>query len=215
MKEVLIIEDHPFVAEATKALIAKIHPELSASVCDAAAPALSLLRDPGRCWHRVLLDLDIPGAHGLSLALDLHRWGLAPRTCVVTATDRADFAAQLQDLGFLGYILKATPAPEFSAALSEVLEGRRVFLDTATAASSKAMVRITRRQAEVLDLVRQGYSSKRVAAALSLSEGTVNNHMNALMGVLDASSRSHAVAKAIELGLLRVTNSKPVERART
>ncbi|NDZ16694.1 hypothetical protein [Variovorax sp. WS11] len=53
----MIIEDHPFVAEATKALIAKSHPELSARVCDAAAPALSLLLDPDRCWHRVLLDL--------------------------------------------------------------------------------------------------------------------------------------------------------------
>jgi two-component system response regulator DesR len=129
--------------------------------------------------------------------------------------DRADFAAQLKDHGFLGYILKAMPAPEFSAALAEVFEGRRVFLDTATATSSSARVRITRRQTEVLDLVRQGYSSKQVAAELSLTEGTVNNHMNALMGLLDASSRSHAVAKAIELGLLRVTNSKPVERART
>ena len=89
MKEVLIIEDHPFVAEATKALIAKIHPDLIARVCDAAAPALSLLRDPGHCWHRVLLDLDIPGAHGLSTALELHRLGLAPRTCIVTAMDRA------------------------------------------------------------------------------------------------------------------------------
>jgi DNA-binding NarL/FixJ family response regulator len=215
MKEVLIVEDHPFVAEATKALIARIHPELSTRVCDAAAPALSLLRDPGRCWHRVLLDLDIPGAHGLSLALELHRWGLAPRTCVVTAMDRADFSAQLKDRGFLGYILKATPAPEFSAALAEVFEGRRIFLDTATTGSGRAMVRITRRQAEVLDLVRQGYSSKRIAAELSLTEGTVNNHMNALMGVLNASSRSHAVARAIELGLLRVTGSMPVEQARS
>jgi two-component system response regulator DesR len=215
MKEVLIIEDHPFVAEATKALIAKIHPDLSASVCDAAGPALSLLRDPGRCWHRVLLDLDIPGAHGLSLALELHRSGLAPRTCVVTATDRADFAAQLKEHGFLGYIFKAMPAPEFSAALAEVFEGRRVFLDTATAATSSSAARITRRQTEVLDLVRQGYSSKQVAAELSLTEGTVNNHMNALMGVLDASSRSHAVAKAIELGLLGMSVLARAEQARS
>ena len=46
MKEVLIIEDHPFVAEATKALIAKIHPDLNASVCNAAVTAVSLLCDP-------------------------------------------------------------------------------------------------------------------------------------------------------------------------
>ncbi|NDZ16696.1 hypothetical protein C7T35_38300 [Variovorax sp. WS11] len=129
--------------------------------------------------------------------------------------DRADFAAQLKDRGFLGYILKAIPAPEFSTALAEVLEGKRVFLDTTTSASGNAAARITRRQAEVLDLVRKGYSSKQVAAELSLTEGTVNNHVNALMGILDASSRSHAVARAIELGLLRMTGSLPVEKART
>lgn len=201
VNDVLIIEDHPFVAEATKEVIARAHPTLVTTVCCAAEPALQALRCASRSWHRILLDLDIPGAHGLSMAVEIEKLGWAPITCVVTATDRRDFILQTRNRGFLGYIVKSTPATEFSAGLAKVFDGERVFrLARATRAASA--VRITRRQAEVLDLVRRGYSSKQIAAHLGVAEGTVNNHMNAIMGVLDATSRSHAVAKAIELGLI-------------
>ena len=63
-------------------------------------------------------------------------------------------------------------------------------------------LRLTRRQTELLELVRLGLSSKEVAAELHIAEGTVNNHVAAILQVFDAGTRAHAVAKAIELGLL-------------
>jgi DNA-binding NarL/FixJ family response regulator len=203
MNDVLIVEDHPFVAEATRELIARAHPALSTTVCNAAEPAMRALRQPARSWHRILPDLDIPGAHGLSFALAVQKLELASITCIVTAADRPDFIAQVKAHGFLGYIVKAMPAQDFSAALSKIFLGERVFPKAAPLPTS-AVVRITRRQTEILGLVSSGYSSKQIALRLCLTEGTVNNHMNALMGVLNAATRSHAVAKAIELGLLCV-----------
>lgn len=204
MIDVLIIEDHPFVAEATERLIAQEHPTVVTTVCNAAAPALRALQDATRSWHRVLLDLDVPGAHGLSLAQDIQELGFAPITCVVSATDRKDYIAQIRTRGFLGYIVKAVPASEYAASLAKILLGEHAFPGQKKARPTHPVIRLTRRQAQVLQLVSQGYGSKHIAARLGLSEGTINNHISAAMCVLGVNSRSHGIAKAIELGLLRV-----------
>ena len=204
MFDVLIIEDHPFVAEATELMIARDHPTVATTVCDAAAPALLALKDARRSWHRVLLDLDVPGAHGLSLAKNIQELGFAPITCVVSATSRPEYIAQIRTLGFLGYIVKAVPADEYAAALVKVFLGERSFPGRPKTRAPKPPIRLTRRQVQVLQLVSQGYGSKHVAARLGLSEGTVNNHISAAMCTLGVKSRSHGIAKAIELGLLSV-----------
>ena len=54
----------------------------------------------------------------------------------------------------------------------------------------------------VLTEIRLGSSTRQIAARLHLTEGTVNNYVAATLHIFDASSRAHAVAKALELGLL-------------
>jgi DNA-binding NarL/FixJ family response regulator len=63
-------------------------------------------------------------------------------------------------------------------------------------------MRLTRRQRQFLHCVRRGMSSKEIARTASLTEGTVNNCITAAMRVLEVTSRSHAVGRALELGLL-------------
>lgn len=203
MNDVLIVEDHPFVAEATRVLISRTYPGLQIDVCSTASDATAALANPERRWHRVLLDLDVPGAHGLSLAREIKSQGMAQIACVVTANDRTDFVSQIKQMGFLGYIIKATPVDEFSAALEKIFRGERAF-PSATQGPAKEVPRLTRRQAEILNLVRVGCSSKEIAGRLKLSPGTVNNHVTAVMHELNVSSRSHAVAKAIEIGILGI-----------
>jgi len=203
MNEVLIVEDHPFVAEATKELLSRAYPLVSTTVRSNASAAIEALTDPNRTWHRILLDLDIPGAHGLSVATEIQRQGLAGIACVVTATHRSDYVAQIKAMGFLGYIVKATPVDEFAAALGKIFVGVQSFATLPEGAQVRhEVVRLTRRQAQILDLVRTGSNSKQIGRSLKLTEGTVNNHINAAMSALEVSTRSHAVAKAIECGML-------------
>lgn len=64
-------------------------------------------------------------------------------------------------------------------------------------------VDLTSRQRDVLELLQRGFSSKRIAAQLRLNRGTVDNHVTALMRTLGVANRGHAIAKAIEFGVLR------------
>ena len=200
LKPILIVEDHPMVAQAMLGQLMRTDKGLRLSVCETAAAARKELFNSGTPWFRVFLDLDVPGAYGLSLAREVSDAGLQDRCCVVTALNKRELIGEVQRMGFLGYIVKALPYVDFQFALDHVLKGERAFPQADL--GNHQSVRLTRRQEQLLDLVRLGQSSKEIARTVSLSEGTVNNCINAAMRALDVGSRSHAVAKALELGLL-------------
>ncbi len=210
MKAVLIVEDHPLVAEATRDLLSRSTHSLRTVICNNTQQALERLNDSNEDWFRILLDLDVPGAYGLSLARQVRQRGLHGRCCIVTGCHNPDFIAELESQGFLGYIVKATPVDEFMQAIGKVLDEQRVFPPTAPRQRSGA-IRLTRRQSQLLDCVRRGMLSKQIAADLSLSEGTVNNHINATMRTLKVSTRTHAVSRAIELGLIDAGGGRSTE----
>jgi two-component system response regulator DesR len=201
MSLVLIVEDHPLVAEATGKLLAGLDADITPVLCSDATQAVARLSESPEAWFRIFLDLDVPGAYGLSLAKEVKRRGLAERCCVVSAFERRDYIDEVQRSGFLGYIVKAAPIAEFQIAVREVLDGRSAFPPLKPSTRPSA-VRLTRRQVQLLDLIRLGLSSKEIALSLHIAEGTVNNHVASILQIFDAASRAQAVSRAIELGLI-------------
>jgi LuxR family maltose regulon positive regulatory protein len=61
---------------------------------------------------------------------------------------------------------------------------------------------LTEREHEVLQLLALGLSNKEMAERMVVSEGTVKTHVHNLIGKLGAQSRTHVLARAIELDLL-------------
>ena len=61
---------------------------------------------------------------------------------------------------------------------------------------------LTPREVEVLQLVAEGLTNRRIGERLGISEHTAKFHVNAILGKLGASSRSEAVAQAARLGLI-------------
>ncbi len=199
--DALIVEDHGVVSGAMQDFIRRRAPSLNTLVCATAPEALAALAAPGRQWVRIFLDLDVPGALGLSLVQAIKDHGYGAQCCVVSATDREDFVTQVHALGCLGYVVKATRYEEFEAAIDRVLSGERSF-PLAVRRANLAPVRLTQRQAEFLGFVRDGRTSKEIAASCGVSEGTVNNIVAAASHALGASTRAAAVATAVSLGLL-------------
>ena len=188
------------VAHAMVGELTRWNSRLDLFVAPDAATAIRQLLDPARDWHRIFLDLDVPGAHGLSLAREVQRNNFEKRCCVVSALSRADLIAEVKLLGFLGYIVKASPFAEFKRDIARVMSGERTF--SSMEMDARTPIRLSRRQEQLLDCVRRGLSSKEIARVVCLSEGTVNNCINAALKALGVTSRTHAVARALELGLL-------------
>jgi ATP/maltotriose-dependent transcriptional regulator MalT len=61
---------------------------------------------------------------------------------------------------------------------------------------------LSAREAEVLQLVAQGFSNRKIADQLVVSENTAKFHVGSLLTKLDASTRAEAVSRAVALGLL-------------
>ncbi|GAA5238141.1 hypothetical protein BMMON2_09630 [Burkholderia mallei] len=61
---------------------------------------------------------------------------------------------------------------------------------------------LTPKEREILELLGRNLSNKEIALAMTVGEETVKWHLKNLFGKLDASSRKHAVRRALVLGLL-------------
>jgi DNA-binding CsgD family transcriptional regulator len=63
---------------------------------------------------------------------------------------------------------------------------------------------LTRRERDVLGLAADGLSNREIAAALAISEHTVKFHLASIFGKLGASSRTEAVRRGLQLGLVDI-----------
>lgn len=147
-----------------------------------------------------------PGA-GAEAELD----GLAGASAahpVVALALRASDAARALAEGARGVLSRDAEPARLLAALSAVDSGL-VVVDEAFAAEIVTRARpraepggeaLTAREREVLELMAQGRSNKRIAAELGISEHTVKFHVNAILHKLDADTRTEAVVQAARLG---------------
>ena len=67
-----------------------------------------------------------------------------------------------------------------------------------------SIARLTPREIETLNYVAQGYSNKRIALELGLSEQTIKNFISAILIKLDADDRTEAAVIAIKHGLISI-----------
>jgi DNA-binding NarL/FixJ family response regulator len=71
------------------------------------------------------------------------------------------------------------------------------------------MTLLTRREVDILLLVALGNGNRQIAKVLSISNGTVNNHIASILDKLAANNRAQAVYKAVSLGLIECKVEEP------
>jgi DNA-binding NarL/FixJ family response regulator len=196
---VLIVEDHPMAAEATANLLRSQHPSIQPVTVETAAAALAFSQVP---WFRIFVDLEVPGATRLSLVHEFKARGLVGRCCIVSGNEDEELIREARQLGVLGFISKRLPTRELGRALDDVIRGVPVFPSISNVKNTRAP-QLTRRQIEVLVLLKRGLSNKEIAHQLGITEGTAKNHISFLMLELGENKRMKAVRKAIEYGLIK------------
>jgi len=194
--KILLVDDHALFREGVKPLLARLHP--SARVMEAAngAEVLHAARAQ-QDFDLVLLDLAMPGVDGFAglAAFRAH----APSTPVVVLSaseDAADVRAAL-DGGASGFIPKSSTSEVILGALRLVLAGGvyvpPTLLGGHNAVAAKADIdALTPRQRDVLALLAQGLSNKKIGDTLGLSEATVKQHVSAILKTLNVANRMQA-----------------------
>ena len=204
--KILVVDDHPLIQEALANALPELHaPVEVVAAIDREQTLTALARHPDCAL--VLLDLTLPGAHGLDLLVELRRDYPRVPIVVLSAThDRATVGSAMA-AGAQGYIAKTSTPDELIDAVQTVLEGgKSVTSDFAKSSVSLLGVPgdtlgLTQRQADVLRLLIQGKPNKLICRDLRLSEGTVKVHVSAILKALNVRSRAQAIAELTRRGV--------------
>jgi two-component system response regulator DesR len=150
-----------------------------------------------------LLDIEMPGGDGLSAAHALRAALPSCRVVILTTFGRSGYLRRAMESGAVGFLLKDAPAADLAVAIRRIVAGERVVdPELALAALSDGTNPLTSRERDVLAASLSGASIAAIAAQLSLSEGTVRNHLSTAIQKLDAHNRLEAARRAEQKGWL-------------
>jgi two-component system response regulator DesR len=150
-----------------------------------------------------LVDIEMPGRDGLSVAADLRDAVPTCRVLIVTTYARPGFLQRAIAAGAAGFVSKDASPEYLSDAIRRCVAGQTV-VDPGLAAAAIRLGQspLTAREREVLAATIDGAPVSQIARALHLSEGSIRNRISDAISKLGARNRADAVRIASEHGWL-------------
>jgi DNA-binding NarL/FixJ family response regulator len=201
---ILIADDHPLLREGVAAVIAQ-QPDME--VTGEAADGHEALKAHRRLRPDItLMDLQMPHMNGVDAIIAIRKEAPFARIIVLTTYSGDAQAIRALKAGASAYLLKNTLRRELVDAIRAVHAGRRHLpVEIASAVALGAIDEpLSQREIEVLQSAAAGYSNKRIAAKLGVSEETVKAHMKNIFAKLRVTDRTHAVATAARRGIIEL-----------
>ncbi|NLC01385.1 MAG: response regulator transcription factor [Pseudomonas formosensis] len=211
--EILIADDHPLFRSALfQALNTGLNGDIRLTEAGSIAELQSLLEQRSD-WDLVLLDLNMPGAHGFSgLVLLRSQFPQIP-VIVVSAQEEAAVVRRARDFGASGFIPKSSSLETIQSSVQDVLDGDTCWpsqvddqvspLSSEQEAISSQLASLTPQQFRVLSMVCDGLLNKQIAYELQVSEATVKAHVTAIFRKLGVRTRTQAALALQQMELSR------------
>jgi DNA-binding NarL/FixJ family response regulator len=219
---VLLVDDHTIVRQGLRALLLS---EGDISIVAEAQTGREAVELAAQHNPRiVIMDLAMPRLNGAEATRQILKAVPSARVIVLSTYGDDEHVQQALSAGAAAYLLKQTAAEDVVQAIREVVNGNAYFSPAiakrlreqtrqeSNDAPTRPDVELTQREAEVLQLIAEGYANKQIAAELNLSVKTVEKHRQQVMQKLGihniAGLVRHAAAKGIiEARLAGVPNS--------
>jgi DNA-binding NarL/FixJ family response regulator len=202
---ILVADDHEVVRHGIRALLAaQPNWEICAEAgdgCDAVRMALAERPD------LAVLDLGMPNLNGLEATRQIVAGSPTTKVLILSLYESEQMIRELLEAGARGYLLKSDASLSLVKA-AESLRNGRVFLTPrfqhmlqdgfgGRAQGRVAMVSLTAREREIVQLLGEGKSTKEVAGALNIAVKTAETHRANIMHKLDLHSISDLVMYAV------------------
>ena len=221
-RRLVVADDHDLIRGAFRALLAG-EPDLEVvGEAREGREAVELCRELGP--DLVLMDVQMPGMGGLEATRAIKGEHPLVAVLIVTAFEDPDYLLEAVRAGAAGYVLKDADEQELLVAMRRVLGGesplnqdlamqllRRLAGETGTRRPAPAgreneeqrsAGSLSRRELDVLRLLTEGKTNRRIAGELHLSLSTVKGHIERIISKLEVSDRTQAAVRAVELGLI-------------
>jgi DNA-binding NarL/FixJ family response regulator len=212
MYKILIADDHPLFREAIHNVISDGFPGSEVMETADLDSALVLTQEHDDL-DLILLDLNMPGMHGLNGLINLRNEAPTIPVVIVSAEQDKQVVLQAITYGAVGFITKSSPRVQMTEAIQQILNGN-VYLPPDIIRTQKCGTRrmndapsfppellqaLTRKQLLVLERMTKGESNKQIAYTLEIAETTVKAHVSAILRKLNVHNRVQAILSAGDL----------------
>jgi DNA-binding NarL/FixJ family response regulator len=199
MYKILIVDDHPVLADGLKSLLAEY------KICNNADIAMTgkecIRKMNSSVYNLIFLDINLPDISGISLCDTVHK--NFPTVKILALTSFSEFSCinNMLSNGASGYVLKNAMPEEIIKGVETVMNGE-IFLchevDVLMKKDSSKHIFLTHRETDLLRLITEGYTNQEIAEKLFLGSETVKSYRKNLLFKLNAKNTAALVKIAIE-----------------
>ena len=210
---VLLVDDHTVVRQGLRALLQSEEDMEVVGEAENGRQAVGMARKNSP--DVVVMDVAMPMLNGLEATRQILKNQPSTKVLVLTSYGDDDCVAQLMRAGAAGYLIKQTAANDLLKAIREVYRGNAFFSPSiakrlrdqcresfSTGQAARKSGELTSREAEVLQLIAEGFSNKQIAGELGISIKTVEKHRQQVMNKLNIHEVAGLTRYALAQGLV-------------
>ena len=211
--EIIIADDHMMIREGLKQLL-----EL-----DGTMKVIAEANDGEECLNLLnkkihpdilLLDINMPKKNGIEVLEYIKQNKIPVKVLILTVHNEVEYLLKAVDIGIDGYLLKDSRYDELKEAIDVVISGNTYIQPSLLPALNESIEDyaldkekiecLTKRELDVLRLISEGCSNKKISDELTISERTVKNHISNIFKKIDVSDRTQAAVFAIKNNLIKL-----------
>ena len=204
--EIIIADDHMMIREGLKQLL-----EL-----DGTMKVIAEANDGEECLNLLnkkihpdilLLDINMPKKNGIEVLEYIKQNKIPVKVLILTVHNEVEYLLKAVDIGIDGYLLKDSSYDELKEAIDVIISGNTYIQPSLLPALNESMEDyaldkekiewLTKRELDVLRLISEGCSNKKISDELSISERTVKNHISHIFRKINVEDRTQAAVFAI------------------
>lgn len=215
MINVLIVDDHPAVGEGTRTFIEQ-EEDMKANVITDIDKILDILKQDK--YEIYLVDLYMPKINGIELAKTILQIDPNASILIYTGFDLVSHYNLLIDVGVTGFISKTATQEQLITAIRCALREEAVIplqllkqlrrVDTSASSNEGQQIlgdiTLSGKEQQILNGISRGLTNKALAIDLSMSQRTIEYNLTKIFSKLGVGSRTEALMKAREFGLLSI-----------
>lgn len=205
---VLLVDDHEMVRQGLAIFIETVTDLELVGEASNGLEAIQICNEANP--HVILMDLVMPEMDGIEATQTIREMHPDVQIIALTSFKDKELVQAALKAGAISYILKNASIDELASAIRAARIGRPTLSPEATQAliqmatqPSTSSYNLTERELEVLAGVVEGLSNPQIAERLSLSRFTIKAYVSNILSKLGVSSRSEAVAVALQNKLLK------------